>query len=253
MVAGASGVDGYLLCVAADDGVMPQTREHMAVLRLLGVGDGVVAVTKADLAPPGPAAAAIRELVGRGPEVVRSRSRPARASSVSGARSTGWPAACAGARPGPPAPVRRPRVLPAGRRRSTGTLWGRGSSRATGSSRCPGAPPGGCEVQAHERTIARAGGGRTALNLAGMALTRSRAGRASFAPATDGRGPTSSTSRWTGCPTPGGGCTHGGGSRRSSGRPRCRPPACCWRRTLEPGDARLRPAAAGAAGARERR
>src|SRR5207248_3080439 len=50
MVAGATGVDGYLLCVAADDGVMPQTREHMAVLRLLGVRDGVVALTKADLA-----------------------------------------------------------------------------------------------------------------------------------------------------------------------------------------------------------
>src|SRR3954468_23677902 len=45
MVAGATGVDMFLLCVAADDGVMPQTREHMAVLRQLGVSDGVVAVT----------------------------------------------------------------------------------------------------------------------------------------------------------------------------------------------------------------
>src|ERR671937_1718145 len=43
MVAGASGIDLYLLCVAADDGVMPQTREHMAVLRQLGVDAGVVA------------------------------------------------------------------------------------------------------------------------------------------------------------------------------------------------------------------
>src|SRR5512133_1244898 len=50
MVAGASGIDLFLLCVAADDGVMPQTREHMAVLRQLGVTEGVVAVTKADLA-----------------------------------------------------------------------------------------------------------------------------------------------------------------------------------------------------------
>src|SRR5919199_1474974 len=48
MVAGASGVDLFLLCVAADDGVMPQTREHMAVLRNLGVRDGVVAITKSD-------------------------------------------------------------------------------------------------------------------------------------------------------------------------------------------------------------
>ena len=50
MVAGATGVDLFLLCVAADDGVMPQTREHLAVLRGLGVTDGVVAITKADTA-----------------------------------------------------------------------------------------------------------------------------------------------------------------------------------------------------------
>src|SRR2546430_10839517 len=49
MVAGASGVDMFLLCVAADDGGMPQTREHMTVLRQLGVTDGVVAITKSDL------------------------------------------------------------------------------------------------------------------------------------------------------------------------------------------------------------
>ena len=46
MVAGASGVDLFLMCVAADDGVMPQTREHLAVLRQLGVNAGVVAVNK---------------------------------------------------------------------------------------------------------------------------------------------------------------------------------------------------------------
>jgi selenocysteine-specific elongation factor len=49
MVAGATGIDLFLLVVAADDGVMPQTREHVAVLRMLGVGAGVVAVTKTDL------------------------------------------------------------------------------------------------------------------------------------------------------------------------------------------------------------
>ncbi len=52
MVAGATGVDLYLMTVAADDGVMPQTREHAAVLRALDVTVGVVAVTKADLAEP---------------------------------------------------------------------------------------------------------------------------------------------------------------------------------------------------------
>ena len=48
MVAGATGVDAFMLVVAADDGVMPQTREHLDVLRVLGVERGVVALTKID-------------------------------------------------------------------------------------------------------------------------------------------------------------------------------------------------------------
>ncbi len=52
MVAGASGIDFVLLAIAADDGVMPQTREHLAIIELLGVRRGVVALTKADLASP---------------------------------------------------------------------------------------------------------------------------------------------------------------------------------------------------------
>jgi selenocysteine-specific elongation factor len=48
MVSGATGVDAFLLVVAADDGVMPQTREHLDVLRVLGVDQGVVALTKID-------------------------------------------------------------------------------------------------------------------------------------------------------------------------------------------------------------
>src|SRR5437867_2426834 len=63
MVAGASGIDMFLLCVAADDGVMPQTREHMAVLRQLGVEAGVVAITKADLVEPELAATEVAELM----------------------------------------------------------------------------------------------------------------------------------------------------------------------------------------------
>jgi selenocysteine-specific elongation factor len=53
MVAGATGVDLYLMAVAADDGVMPQTREHAAVLAALGVTRGVIAITKADRAAAG--------------------------------------------------------------------------------------------------------------------------------------------------------------------------------------------------------
>jgi len=52
MVAGACGIDFALLVVAADDGVMPQTREHLAILELLGVARGAVALTKADRVEP---------------------------------------------------------------------------------------------------------------------------------------------------------------------------------------------------------
>jgi len=48
MLAGATGIDHALLLVAADDGVMPQTREHLAVLSLLGITQATVVVTKAD-------------------------------------------------------------------------------------------------------------------------------------------------------------------------------------------------------------
>ena len=49
MLAGATGIDHVMLVVAADDGPMPQTREHLAILDLLGLSRGVVALTKADL------------------------------------------------------------------------------------------------------------------------------------------------------------------------------------------------------------
>ena len=52
MLAGASGVDFVMLVVAADDGIMPQTREHLAILDLLGIARGIAVVTKADKATP---------------------------------------------------------------------------------------------------------------------------------------------------------------------------------------------------------
>src|SRR3954468_3366390 len=53
MLAGASGLDLAMLVVAADDSVMPQTREHLEILRLLRLTSGLVALTKSDLADPG--------------------------------------------------------------------------------------------------------------------------------------------------------------------------------------------------------
>ena len=52
MVAGATGIDLMLLVVAADEGVMPQTREHVAICDLLGISRGVVALTKCDAVDP---------------------------------------------------------------------------------------------------------------------------------------------------------------------------------------------------------
>lgn len=53
MLAGATGIDHVMLVVAADDGPMPQTREHLAILDLLGLQQGVVALSKCDLVDAG--------------------------------------------------------------------------------------------------------------------------------------------------------------------------------------------------------
>lgn len=52
MLAGVGGIDVVLLVVAANEGVMPQTREHFEICRLLGIRRGIVAITKSDLASP---------------------------------------------------------------------------------------------------------------------------------------------------------------------------------------------------------
>src|SRR5437867_3437027 len=52
MLAGVGGIDLVLLVIAADEGVMPQTREHLAIVRLLGIPRGIVVLTKRDLVEP---------------------------------------------------------------------------------------------------------------------------------------------------------------------------------------------------------
>src|SRR6266568_8271073 len=61
MVAGATGIDLFLLVIDAAEGARPQTHEHLAVLRLLGVEHGVVAVTKADAVDADTLALAVEE------------------------------------------------------------------------------------------------------------------------------------------------------------------------------------------------
>lgn len=62
MVAGATGIDGVIFVVAADDSIMPQTREHLDILTLLGVRHGMVALTKVDLVTEDRVAQVIDEL-----------------------------------------------------------------------------------------------------------------------------------------------------------------------------------------------
>ncbi|MEO8331394.1 MAG: selenocysteine-specific translation elongation factor [Gallionella sp.] len=62
MLAGATGIDFVLLVIAADDGPMPQTREHLAILDLLGLNRGAVALTKIDRVTPERVATAIAEI-----------------------------------------------------------------------------------------------------------------------------------------------------------------------------------------------
>src|SRR3569832_1058361 len=52
MLTGVVAIDAALLIVAADDGVMPQTTEHLQILDLLGVNRGAIVITKTDLVPP---------------------------------------------------------------------------------------------------------------------------------------------------------------------------------------------------------
>ncbi|PFG40456.1 selenocysteine-specific elongation factor [Georgenia soli] len=85
MLAGVGPVPVALLVVAADDPWMPQTAEHLAALDGLGVSRGVVAVTRADLADPGPAAARARE------QVDRTSLRGARVVPVSAVTGAGLP------------------------------------------------------------------------------------------------------------------------------------------------------------------
>ena len=103
MVAGATGIDLFLLVVDAAEGARPQTHEHLAILSLLGIERGVVAVTKADAVDAETLELALeeaRELVpqaevvavsaktGAGPRRAPRRARPRRRPSV--LRNTMW-------------------------------------------------------------------------------------------------------------------------------------------------------------------
>jgi selenocysteine-specific elongation factor len=172
MVAGATGIDLFLLVVAADDGVMPQTREHAAVLAALGVTTGVVAITKTDVADPARAALEAAELL-PGAEIVLVSSRTGDGiEALRGAleRAAGQVESRAGAGPLRLHVDRVFTVRGAGTV-VTGTLW---SGVAETGAQVTVLPAGrearvrGVEV--HDVAVERAEAGqRVALNLAGLA------------------------------------------------------------------------------------
>jgi selenocysteine-specific elongation factor len=176
MVAGATGIDLFLMCVAADDGVMPQTREHMAVLRQLGVERGVVAVTKADAADPEPAIEEAGELA-PGAEVVpvsalrrdgldKLLAALDRAASATPSRASGAPAP-------PRLHVDRSFTLKGIGTVVTGTLWCGSVAAGDQVQILPaGTRARVRSVQVHDEPVDRAAAGqRVALNLVGVART----------------------------------------------------------------------------------
>ena len=173
MVAGATGIDLYVMVIAADDGVMPQTVEHAAVLEALGVATGVVAVTKADVADPVRAIAEARDLL-PGAAAVLACSALTGAGVANVAAAVDAAAATLRGRSAEPGPV----VLHIDRAFSvkgigtvvTGTLWS-GTLRA---GETLALLPGDREarvrsVQVHDVDVeAAAAGQRVAVNLAGI-------------------------------------------------------------------------------------
>jgi selenocysteine-specific elongation factor len=195
MVAGATGIDLFLLVVAADDGVMPQTREHLAIVELLAVPAGAVALTKRDLVDDELAELArlgVEELLEEGPyagsQVVEVSSRTGagldelRAGLDGLATGTGR-----GAGDGPVRlPIDRAFTLRGIGTVVTGTLWS--GTVAVGDRLA--IEPGGREarvrsVQVHDRAVDRAGAGqRVALALVGVDRAQVRRGQTAATPGT---------------------------------------------------------------------
>ena len=169
MVAGATGIDLFLLVIAADDGVMPQTREHLAVLRGLGVARGVVAITKADLADPAPAMHAARELV---PEAEIATGAAAVAAALD--RVAGELRSRADDERGALLHVDRSFTIHGAGRVVTGTLWSGSIGRGDELLVLPGGARARVrEVQVHDERVERAAAGqRVAVNLRGAEPVR---------------------------------------------------------------------------------
>ena len=174
MVAGATGIDLFLLVVDAREGARPQTHEHLAVLRLLGVEHGVVAVTKADAVDVETLALAVEEargLVPGAPVVPVSAKTGAGLDELRSALAGASELVARSHKAGPARLyVDRVFTLRGIGTVVTGTLW----SGSIGSGDRLRVEPAGFDVrvrsvQVHDEDVERAeAGGRVAVNLPGV-------------------------------------------------------------------------------------
>jgi selenocysteine-specific elongation factor len=175
MVAGASGIDLYLMTVAADDGVMPQTREHAAVLRALDVTTGVIAVTKSDLAEPETAMLEACELLPGAETVAVSVKSGAGLDDLRAAldRAAAGLRSRAEAQREPRLHIDRVFTIKGAGTVVTGTLWSGSLRRGDELIVLPaGRQVRVRGVQVHDEAVAEAPAGqRVAVNLTGVALS----------------------------------------------------------------------------------
>src|SRR5919204_3111693 len=188
MVAGATGIDLFLLVIDAGEGARPQTHEHLAILRLLGIERGVVAVTKADAVDeetlelaladaqelvPGAEVHAVSAKTGLGLDDLRAALRRA-AAEVSHRRDEG-----------PTRPYVDPAFTIAGAGTVvTGTLWSGAIAQGDELRIEPsGLRTRARSVQVHDLPVTRAEAGqRVAVNLPGVKRSQLRRGDALVAP-----------------------------------------------------------------------
>jgi selenocysteine-specific elongation factor len=174
MVAGATGIDLFLMTIAADDGVMPQTREHAAVLRALGVDTGVVAVTKRDLADPELALLEAAELFPRAEAIAVSVKTGEGIEDLAAALDR--VAATVASRAGTPTATRlhvdRVFTIKGAGTVVTGTLWSGRIAKGDEVELWPQSRRARVRgVQVHDRpTEAAQAGQRVAVNLTGVAV-----------------------------------------------------------------------------------
>ncbi len=188
MVAGATGIDLFLLVIDAGEGARPQTYEHLAIVRLLGIEHGVVAITKIDAAEPETRQLAVeeaRELVPGAPVVETSARTGEGLDELVGA--LGAVADRVERRPALAATrlfVDRSFSLHGIGTVVTGTLWsgslGEGDELLVAPA---GLPVRVRSVQVHDRPVTRAQAGqRVAVSLPGLERTRLHRGDALVAP-----------------------------------------------------------------------